>query len=370
MNGITKLRQFSIIGILLLLSAVFIYIGCRNEGPRVSPASQVYIVGDEEQRRELTRLFSDLESEPANPETRFIVIREITKILHAEQRDTLLNLFLSTYVETHHSDPYNGYYLLIVARNYLSSGAEPFAVHYFERILKNYPDLAVEDMSIHFVCLKNLIELVSNPEIKVTYFKNLISRFGEEIEMGSTYYHLARTYEELGEWDLAIQAYRNFLNYPGAEVEGVPNAQEQIRTMIEFYDYRNKTWTMESLDDLVNTIKYAIRTRNGALLSRYRAKVNFFAVSWEEEMIDANLNFLEGLHTFLNRRIHYSGELDLDSNAQEAYLKTWGWSYRIKTWYLYFRRVYLPSDPDIHGQWEWGGIYFGEKPFAGSRYSD
>ncbi len=361
-------RQLTIVGILFLLSAAFVYIGCRENGPEPSEAYRPYIVGSEEQKEELRSLFTTLEGEPESPENRFIIIQEITKILHAQERNNLLNLFLTTYVENHRDDPFNGFYLLIVARNYLEKGAEPFAVHYFERILKNHPDLSVNDRSIHYVCLSNLIKLVENPEVKVTYYKSLISRFGDKIEKGPTYYHLADTYEELGEWDLAIQAYRNFLNYPNAEVEGVPNAQEQVLTMIEFYDYKNKNWTMESLDKLVSTIKYAIRTRNASLLSRYRAKVNFFAVSWEERKVDADLNFLEGLNAFLNRRIHYSGELDLDSNAQEAYLKTWGWSYRIKTWYLYFRRVHFPSNPEIHGQWEWGGIYFGEKPFAGTRF--
>ena len=68
----------------------------------------------------------------------------------------------------------------------------------------------------------------------------------------------------------------------------------------------------------------------------------------------------------MEQRIHYNRDLDRDSNTREAYLRTWGWSYRIKTWYLYFRRVHFPADPEIHGQWEWAGIYFGEKPFAGT----
>ncbi|MDR1596788.1 MAG: tetratricopeptide repeat protein, partial [Treponema sp.] len=45
----------------------------------------------------------------------------------------------------------------------------------------------------------------------------------------------------------------------------------------------------------------------------------------------------------------------------EAYLRTWGWSQYISTWYLYFRKINFPSDPEIHGRWEWAGIYYGEK---------
>jgi len=347
--------------ILLLFSG-----GCSFDSGTVSPSNTYYIVGEKEQQKELTLLFQDLQQQPENPENRFVIIQEITKKLHTDGELNLLNLFLTSYVETHKDDPYNGYYLLIVAQNYLSQGAEPFAVQYFERILRNHVDLEVNGTSVHFICLQNLIDLVRDPELKVGYYKSLLSRFSEKIKKGSIYYFLAKTYEELGEWDLAIQAYRSFLGYPETTVAGVPHAHEQVRLMIEFYDYPDKNWTMESLDDLVSTIKYAIWTRNSNLLRRYRAKVNFFAISWEEESAEANQSFLDGLGGFLTHRIHYNAELDRDSNNREAYLRTWGWSYRIKTWYLYFRRVDFPADPEIHGQWEWAGIYFGEKPFAGA----
>jgi hypothetical protein len=59
-------------------------------------------------------------------------------------------------------------------------------------------------------------------------------------------------------------------------------------------------------------------------------------------------------------RIRYADRLDASSNSTEAFLKTWGWS-QISTWYLYFRKIYFPSDPEIHGRWEWAGVYYGEK---------
>jgi len=359
-----KALEITTVSAVLLLS-IFI-ITCSFEPEQVSQSNSYYIVGDRELQKELSLLFQDLQSQAENPESRFVIIQEITKKLHAADELNLLNLFLSSYVETHKEDPFNGYYLLIVAQNYLSQGAEPFAVQYFERILRSHVDLEVNGTSIHYVCLQNLIDLVTDPELKVGYYKSLLSRFSEKIERGSTYYFLAKTYEELGEWDLAIQAYRNFLGYPEVSINGLPHAHEQVRLIIEFYDYPDKNWTMESLEDLVSTVKYAMWTRNARLLKRYRAKVNFFAISWEEESAEANQNFLDGLGGLLTQRLHYNSELDQDSNNHEAYLRTWGWSYRIKTWYLYFRRVDFPADPEIHGQWEWAGIYFGEKPFAGT----
>jgi tetratricopeptide (TPR) repeat protein len=357
---------------IIILSAAFVFTTVYSFAANQESVSQehrIFIVGTAEQQKELTRLFISLQEKDFSPDNHFIVIQEIIKVLHNAEKDKLINLFLTSYVENHPEDPYNGYYLLVVARNYLESGAEPFAVHYFERILKNHSDLSVGGQSIHYVCLKNLIKLIDQPELKVDYYKMLLSRYGDEIKKGPTYYYLAKTYEELGEWELAIQAYRNFLNYPDTKVQGVPNAHDQVLSMIEFYDYSNKNWTRENLTDLVNVIKYAIRTRNVSLLSRYRAKVNFFAISWEEQKVEANRNFLEGLGSFMNQGVHYSRDLDRDSNAREAYLKTWGWSYRIKTWYLYFRKIHFPSNPELHGEWEWAGIYFGEKPFAGADVS-
>ncbi len=348
-----------------LLLTLLILAGCSIYNNLVSP-EPYYVTGNEKERAELIQLSRAMDEQTDNPEINFIIIQEISKILHAQGELEILNLFLTTYVEKNSKDPFNGYYLLITAENYQEREAIPFAIHYFERILKNYSDLRVRGKSIHYICLSNLIELVNEPQKKVLYYKELLSNFSEDIEKGSTYFYLAKTYEKLGEWDLSIQAYKHFLQYPESKVPGYPEALNQIKPIIDFYDYRNKNWTMENLDDLVNSVKYAIRNKDYRKLSKYRAKINFFAISWEQKKTEANTDFLDKLNTFMKNRVRYSADLDKDSNRQEAYLKTWGWSYRIRTWYLYFRRVNFPADPEIHGQWEWAGIYFGDKPFSSS----
>jgi tetratricopeptide (TPR) repeat protein len=356
------MKRKIIIGILSLLT-VLIFGYCTLYNSLVNP-SPYYVVGNEKGKDELLQLSKAMGEQSSNPEVNFIIIQEIAKILHAQGELEILNLFLTTYVEKNSKDPFNGYYLLLTAQNYLESEAIPFAIHYFDRILKNYSDLRVRGQSIHYICLSNLIDLVDKPGNKVDYYKELLSNFSDDIEKGPAYYYLAKTYEELGEWDLSIQAYKNFLQHPDSKVPGYPDAVKQIKPIIDFYDFRNKNWTMESLDDLVNSVKYAIRNKDYRRLSRYRAKINFFAVSWEQVKTEANSDFLDKLNTFMKNRVRYSAELDIDSNLQEAYLKTWGWSYRIETWFLYFRRVNFPADPEIHGQWEWAGIYFGDKPFS------
>ncbi len=338
---------------LLLLSVIFSVIGCRTN-------NSYYIVGNNEQQQELQQLFTILENK-----SKFIVIQRIIKLLHNSGYKKKLNLFLTTYIQKNQEDPFNAYYLLIVAQNYMEEKAYPFAVHYFERILNNYSDLSVRGKSVHYICLKNLVQLVDTPEVKVNYYRDLLGRFPEEIDKGSTYYRLATTYEKLGEWDLAIQAYKNFLKFPETHITGIPEAQQEAQSMVDFYLYDGEDWTMESLDDLVNTIKWAIYRRDVRTLRRYMSEINFFTTSWEEQVKKSEEDFEEHLGTFLNSRIRYMADLDRDSNAQEAYLKTTGWSYRIKTWYLYFRKVHFPADPERHGRWEWAGIYFGEKPFAG-----
>lgn len=368
---------------LLIISVLLLFTGCKNPKDwaysRFLDPVNYYIVGNSDERKQLRRLFAEAEMQEGEHENSLAVIQQIIKILHNSGHKEKLNLFLTAYVENNPDDPYNSYYLLIVAENYNESGAYPFATHYYERILKNYPDLLVQGKSVHYVCLKQLIQLIEEPEVRVNYYKELIARFSEPnslypdldlIDKGPIFYYLAKTYEELGEWELAVQAYRNFLLYPECKIPGVPQAHTEISDMIAFYDYRDKSWIMDSLEDLTKYVQWAVWGRNASRLNRYRAKVNFFATAWEEEAIETNTmddleEFYSDLSIFMTSRLRCSGELNADSNLQEAYLETWGWSFRIPTWYLYFRKISFPADPEINGKWEWAGIYLGEKPFAG-----
>jgi tetratricopeptide (TPR) repeat protein len=325
-----------------------------------------YMTGTQEQKAELKSLFHHLENSADKNESRFILLQQIIKILHEQGETEKLNLLLTTYVEQNPEDPFNAYYLFIVAQNYKRGEAYPFATHYYERILRNYPDLLVRDRSIHLLSLKELIQFSVHPEIRVTYYKELLSRFESEIDKGLTYYQLAKTYEELGEWDLSIQAYMNYLKYPDTYVPGAPEAYSHVEQLVRLYTYDGSDWTVDDLDVLVADVKKAINWGQPWRLREFMSKINFFTTSWEQQESQVDETFGYNLGTFLNSRVRCNAELDTDSNAQEAYLKTTGWSYRIKTWYLYFRKIHFPADPEKHGQWEWAGIYLGEKPFTGS----
>jgi hypothetical protein len=242
--------------------------------------------------------------------------------------------------------------------------ANPVAALYLDMIVKNYPDLKIMGNSIHLASLNQLITLVDNPQQRVWYYEELISRFLDQIDPGPAYCMLAQSYEGIGEWNNAIIAYTQYLPYMGSNIPGFPNADSYARQLVDFNNSA-KDWTIENLNSLVNAVKAALDAESSARLWQYHAKVNFFTSTWEQN--DTSEGGIAG-HAVFNlsdfmrgNRIHYSDTLDVSSNANEAYLRTWGWPQYISTWYLYFRKIYFPSDPDIHGRWEWAGIYYGEK---------
>jgi tetratricopeptide (TPR) repeat protein len=336
---------------------------CENraaglENAEMDPYFNVDSPGNQET---LESLFLLLAEEPGPGEEQFSIIREIANVyLRLQEYDKLI-YFLTFRINRFPEDPYTAYYLLMTAHAYMEQEAYPVAALYFDLILKNCPDLTIRDQSIHRACLKQLITLTTNPEQQVEYYQELISRFPGEIDLGTAYFMLAQAYEQTGDWNGAIQAYTQYLPYMGTIVPGFPNADNYAKQLVDFNN-SPKDWTFESVNALVSAIRSALDAGSSARLWQYRAKVNFFARSWEQEDAD-NSGIAEfNLSDFMRgNRIRYADSLDPGSNANEAYLRTWGWSQYISTWYLYLRKIYFPPDPDIHGRWEWVGVYYGEK---------
>ncbi len=314
-------------------------------------------------RDEQIVLLQLLESKTNDPETRFALMNQIATNLLSEGQTDIVRLFLTSAVEDNPDDPYNAFWLLMVAHVYLQDNAPRMAEYYFERILNNFTDLSVKGDSIHRICLQNLIKITENPELQVFYYSQLITRFAEEIDLGHSYFMLARSYERLGEWDLAIQTYVQFLSYGKYDIQipGIADAYDYAKRLVD-YNSSSKDWTFENLDELVASVKAAISEYNFRNLDSYRAKVNFFAMSWKQDAKDNNAQADFQMRDFMGgNRIRFSSQLDAASTPNEAYLRTEGWSQYISIWYLYFRKVNFPADPDIHGRWEWAGIYYGEK---------
>jgi tetratricopeptide (TPR) repeat protein len=322
-----------------------------------------YVVGNAEQRQQLRQLLSMLARDDLTGENRFIVVQQISYyLLQTEHRERQIT-FLISYVLDHPSDPYIAQHLLTVAEAYREAGAVPFAARYYRQILRNTPDLEVQGRSIHFHCLTKLVELSEDPEALILYHKELISRFPRLINLGETYFHLGRMYEEVGEWELAMQAYDKFIQIqdPKAEVPGFPKSRKQAQEKVAFYHSR-KDWTVRDLTVLVEGIKNAIRTKDMRALLAYRAKASFFTKSWKApDELPATASEFE-ITRFLGAQVTISNELDPSSTNREAYLRLYAYAdFRIPVWYLYFRRVEYEPDPEINGNWEWAGIFLGER---------
>lgn len=303
-----------------------------------------------------------LKKDSLTDEARYAIIKKITTTLLANNQHTQLIVYLTDWVEQHPEDKFNAYWLLMLANSYMRTSADPMAEFYFERIIKNYPDLEVEGHSVHYLCLENLIKISHNPDSRIKYFNQLINRFPANVSITEMYMRLAREYETIGEWTKALRTYNMFLEQPDAasiQIADIPDAYNYARTLIDFSN-SPKNWTFSTLPELEKAIREAIYRYQPKKLDSYRSKVNFFAVSWKQDenastgQVDFSMsNYMHG------NRITLDKELIPGPTPNEAYLRTRGWT-NMPVWYFYFREVNFPADPDIHGTWEWAGIYIGD----------
>lgn len=318
-------------------------------------------ISDERTQEELIYL---LNTETLNDKQRYSIINQLANNYLASKDYQGLILFLTDWVEENPTDMYNSYWLLMTAYAYLSTGAEPIAEYYFDRILQQCQDLLVKGNSVHFICLQNLIQISKTPAHKIKYFNELISRFPQNVNTTELYFRLALEYQNDNQWDQAIEAYSLFLEQPDSSVIQIPGEPDAYKNARHFVDFNrsSKNWTFESLSELEEAVKKAIRNYDWNTLEKYKAKVNFFMMSWKQDENDANTQMEADVGSWARgKRIRYNDALDEASNPNEAYLRTWGWNTYVSVWYLYFRKVDFPVDPDIHGNWEWAGIYLGNK---------
>lgn len=335
-----RLTFFALIAMVLAVGAV-ISVTSQNQGDGLS--LRVY----REHRRSGT---------PDVP----VVERAAEDIRQTQGREAMVT-FLTGHIQQFPDDPALSFYLTWIGDLYRRSEQPDIARQYHRRALLSAADAEIRGVSTHQVAIRSLLDIVDDPEERLEYLSMLEDRFSDRTEPGLLHYHFARAYEGIGEWDAAYAAYRRFLAYPATRVPGSPEAHELVRRRLAFYD-SDRSWTARDLDTLVAQIKNALWRQDPWSLLRHRAGVNFFTMSWEQELGDANSQIPSfDIAAFLRRsRVRFAEELELTSNASEAYLRTWGWSHRIPTWYLYFRRIDFPADPEIHGTWEWAGIFFGE----------
>ncbi len=341
--------------IFLLFSLLFLLISCKND-------PNAYLSDDLEDLEEEQESIIKILNTTKSPEVKFALHDKLAKNLKLKNKRKSLKIFLSSLTEDE-TNPYRAYWLLMLANEYMDENMDSLAAYYFERIVKLDKDLEIKGKSIYFLSLNNLIKITKDPKRLAEYYSLLLDNFYDKIDPAYAYFMLAQNYEKLGEWHLAIQTYSKFISLARFDVviPGIPDNYAYARKILD-YNSSSKSWTVERLDDLVAIIKSAIRRNDYATLERYRSKVNFFAFAWKQELTDVYIPPDFELKNFMySRYIKIAPQLHPSSTPYEAYLRTSGWHHYSRIWYLYFRKINFPADPDIHGRWEWSGIYYGEK---------
>lgn len=291
---------------------------------------------------------------------RFVLMETLISQLYNREGIDELRAFVHQYGDYAPDDPYNSYYFLVVADKYREEYSE-LSEYYYNQILDRFPDLRVDGTSTHLRALNGLLRQVNDPKKRISYYQQLLERYPQDIDEGMSWYRLAQEYRNDGDYTAYYDALEEFSKYPETTIPGIEDIHENVQAELAFHRNSRKDWTSASLDTLVANIKNALYARNSALLERYRAKENFFSMSWLQESDDFNArpNIDIGSYLTANRRIYFDSNLT-SLNEREAYLHTWGWGYRISNWYFYFRKIDYPADPEINGNWEWLGIYFGD----------
>ena len=339
-----------------IFTAVFILL---ISGLLVSCGKQDNIPKSLKENKDIPELINIAESHLSDPAARYAALEPVIAEARKNREFYWLTAYLGRILEKHPSDPYGAYYLMAMAGNAEFTGTAETSLYYLRRLVKNYPDLIIKGQSLHLKALMQIAEKSEDPREAIAAREKLQEKYSDQIDAGRNAYELAEDYRKTGEWDKMYKAYEEFLKYPDTKIPGNPKARYRVKSRLEFHN-SSKTWTMENLDDLVGTIKYAIRTKNAALLSKYQSQ-NFFFMNWSQEDSDSFTHIPMTLSSFLKNNIRYNRDLEDFSNDHEAYLMTRGWTWHNRPWYLYFRRVDYPEDPEINGNWEWAGIYFGGK---------
>ncbi len=324
-----------------------------------------YEVGTREQRRHLARLYEATKKPETTEYQRVTLLELIAAQLISTGNENVFRQYFLQQIAEHPENINNGYLLYLVAENLLENGQRESALYYYKQIVNLYPDVEIGAGSIHYLSSMRIIGLESESRELVLYHQTLINSFPQNIDRFSHYQRVAFELQKISDWDRLYAIYDEVAEYcllAVDECEGAARSEyvDNVRAAVRFHA-ADKSWTTTELDGLVGDIKSALSRRSPAALLRWQAGVNFFSRSTQQEEFDFNSQINFNIGIFLARsNVQFAPELDMNSNSQEAYLRTWGWSHRIPTWYFYFRRVDYPIDPEIDGNWEWAGILFGE----------
>ncbi len=349
----------------LILCAVFLAVISLFSCQDIQSHASFYSIGTNSEKAELRTLFSlldyhDVSGQKPDSDLAFASARKISAILLRQKAYQRAASFLLH--QASRNDRYASWYLYTAAASYESADEIELALPLYDRLLKNYPDFQVEGKSLHQTALIRLTRMTASPERKIEYYRDLIARFPGSPDIGASYFLLAKEYEKTGEWKKALEYYARFLPYFGTRIPEYPDALQYAQSLLEL-EASSKDWFSADLDALVAAVKKALSAGSSQQLRKLASKAGFFARSWyQDSEVGGNTKFALNFNQYMKSGpIRSDASLHPSSGEFEAYLRTWGWTSRVPVWYLYFRKVNFPADPEIHGKWEWAGIYYGEK---------
>ncbi len=315
---------------------------------------------DIQSTQNLDSLFSIIEGSGSYQE-KTVIIEQAIESLSSRNLVEQITPYLTRYLASHPNDPFESYYRYLVASMKSQSGQEELASFYYEWAIKAPLDVEIKGKSVQFKSIQKVLNFSIDPSLRIELLNLLLSRFPKKIDHGLINYQLAKAYEENGDYQESFAAYRHYLAFPGTQIPGKVNEEQRVRELLSV-SQSNPEWTRTSLDRLVSEVRSALSQKDTIRILELQAKVNFFSMSWLQEKADFNSQVSYDLKRFIENssQLYFANGLDANSNSQEAYLKTWGWNAFIPTWFLYFRKINFPADPEINGNWEWAGIFFGD----------
>ncbi len=278
---------------------------------------------------------------------------------NSDKKNELSQLFISAAYSTK-DEVFSGYLFYLISDIYLRSDAKYLALYYMLKVDESVYDLDVEGYKLGYLLGLKCLKIDGYPEVKKEFYKKLINRYPDMVDMAQLYFDLAELYKNQYEMNLALNYYERLLDmYSKGKIEDDRFNLSRIRENVGFYK-NSKTWIYKDLNELIDKIKYAIDSRNQDLLYQYVPNSGF-KVCFFKSSDNRNWTLRElGIARWWGRQISFSSKVEEFSNENEIYIETTNWSFpQLHSWYFYFKKIDYPYDDNINGGWEWKGIYFG-----------
>lgn len=255
------------------------------------------------------------------------------------------------------------------AMHYHALGYTPLAIHLVRRLEKEAGEIVYRGNSLRPALLDFLVRNGSEALERLRWIRAL-SAIATARQMPIELSHqLGRAYQEVGFWDKAIQTYRFTLSLPGARDRLDKGEYNRMKTLVA-YHANPPNVISRSLPWLVSRIREALERGDVWALSSLQSRADFVIQYWGQERAhhpnpDPETFFL-GLLQF-SRNLEGAITVRWDpsphemSTDDEVYIKTTNWYADWLNAYFYFRKIFYPPRADIHGSWEWAGLYLGGK---------